>query len=309
MQTLPNGGKIFEVISRYDDLLSLEAKSNYEPGDTLSLIVPFLILHKISEWDILQLANKSKLTPGAKELVDELKDDSWGIHCITTSYEQFATVITGQLTIPRWRLRCTKLELDRYLSRLTTDEFMLVQNIENTISSLKPGLDDLRIKEVLDRFYWQTAVTLELGKVINEVRPVGGRRKVEAINSFCRDTDTKLSEWVVVGDSITDSKILEAVNTQGGLSIAFNANSYALEYATVGVAANSLAYIFELLKYWILEGRNGVKEFIGSKQSSYDSDNADIYFDWISSTSNLETVQKKHQQMRTLLRTGAAKLG
>jgi len=49
MKLFPNGDKIFEVISRYDDLLTLEEREDYEPGDTLSLIVPFLALHNISE--------------------------------------------------------------------------------------------------------------------------------------------------------------------------------------------------------------------------------------------------------------------
>ena len=54
MRLFPNGGKIFEVISRYDDLLTLEEREDYEPGDTLALIVPFLLLHNISE-DVHQL--------------------------------------------------------------------------------------------------------------------------------------------------------------------------------------------------------------------------------------------------------------
>ena len=52
MKLFPNGGKIFEVISRYDDLLTLEGRENYEPGDTLALIVPFLAYHRITEEQI-----------------------------------------------------------------------------------------------------------------------------------------------------------------------------------------------------------------------------------------------------------------
>ena len=46
MKLFPNGDRIFEVISRYDDLLALEGKEDYEPGDTLSLIVPFLVIEE-----------------------------------------------------------------------------------------------------------------------------------------------------------------------------------------------------------------------------------------------------------------------
>jgi energy-converting hydrogenase A subunit R len=62
MKLFPNGDKIFEVISRYDDLLTLEEREDYEPGDTLALIVPFLILHNISVANITALAAKASLT-------------------------------------------------------------------------------------------------------------------------------------------------------------------------------------------------------------------------------------------------------
>ena len=35
MKLIPNGDKIFEILSRYDDILALEGREGYEPGDTL----------------------------------------------------------------------------------------------------------------------------------------------------------------------------------------------------------------------------------------------------------------------------------
>ena len=43
--------------------LTLEEREDYEPGDTLALIVPFLVLHNISEADIASLASKAEPTP------------------------------------------------------------------------------------------------------------------------------------------------------------------------------------------------------------------------------------------------------
>ena len=99
MKLFPNGDKIFEVISRYDDLLALEEREDYEPGDTLALIVPFLVLHDISENDITTLATKASLTGGAAELVSWLQSKSWKVFCISTSYEQYAIHITHKLGI------------------------------------------------------------------------------------------------------------------------------------------------------------------------------------------------------------------
>src|SRR5512136_1072118 len=82
IKLFPDGDKVFEVISRYDDLLTLEEREGYEPGDTLALIVPFLILHNISESDISTLAARASLTGGAADLVYQLQTDGWKTFCI-----------------------------------------------------------------------------------------------------------------------------------------------------------------------------------------------------------------------------------
>ena len=60
MKLFPQGDRVFEIISRYDDLLTLEERPDYEPGDTLALIVPFLLYHGIGEEDIRRLAQSYK---------------------------------------------------------------------------------------------------------------------------------------------------------------------------------------------------------------------------------------------------------
>src|SRR4030042_5411351 len=107
MKLFPNGDKLFEVISRYDDLLTLEERKDYEPGDTLALIVPFLILHNISENNIATLAAEASLTGGAAKLVSWLQSSSWKVFCISTTYEQYATHITQKLDIYAHNVACT----------------------------------------------------------------------------------------------------------------------------------------------------------------------------------------------------------
>ena len=90
MKLFPSGNKVFEVISRYDDLLTLEEREDYEPGDTLALTAPFLVLHNITEVDITRLAAEARLTGGAEKLVAWLQYKIWRVFCITTAYEQYA---------------------------------------------------------------------------------------------------------------------------------------------------------------------------------------------------------------------------
>jgi len=74
---------------------------------------------------------------------------------------------------------------------------------------------------------------------------VGGKRKVSALMSAIGAG--KLTDTAVIGDSITDYKMLEEIRNAGGISIAFNGNSYALPYANIGVACADIRPLYLVL--------------------------------------------------------------
>ena len=75
-----------------------------------------------------------------------------------------------------------------------------------------------------------------------------------------------LSGWTVVGDSITDLKMLQAVNKAGGLAIAFNANEYALKYATMSLASVRLDDLWIALEAWQQGGRPAVERVVEERE-------------------------------------------
>ncbi len=245
MKLFPNGDKIFEVISRYDDLLTLEEKEDYEPGDTLALIVPFLILHNISEDDIAALAVKASLTGGADKLISWLEYNGWKVFCISTSYEQYAIHITQKLGIYAHNVACTLFPLNKFRATLCQEDSKLLQQAEEDMLTMHPVVDDDRIKQSLDNFFWEKLPTTNLGKAIEQVKPVGGRRKVAALNRFADKYDQPLSKWVVIGDSITDFRMLQAVEQAGGVAIAFNSIEDALPFLTMRLASTFICDLFE----------------------------------------------------------------
>ena len=111
------GARIFERISRYDDLLTLQGRAGYEPGDTLALIVPFLLVHDITEADFRRVSARTKIVDGATTLFRQLQADSWEIYIISTSYEQPAHPIGRQLGVPD-HIICTQLNLENLLFAL-----------------------------------------------------------------------------------------------------------------------------------------------------------------------------------------------
>jgi len=308
MKLFPNGDRIFEVISRYDDLLTLEEKENYEPGDTLALIVPFLVLHNISESDIAGLAVKASLTGGADKLISWLQSNSWKVFCISTSYEQYAIHITQKLGIYAHNVSCTPFPLDKFRATLCQEDFKLLQQAEEDMLTMRPVADDDRIKQSLDHFFWEKLPATNLGMAIKQVKPIGGRRKVAALTRFADKYDQPLSDWVVIGDSITDFRMLQAVEEAGGLAIAFDANEYALPYSTMGLASTFISDLTEVLEVWQRGQRGGVEKIVKQKEKIGGTGDRG-YFHWLSGRKNIDGVIEVHKRIRRLVREEAGKLG
>lgn len=308
MRLFPNGDRVFEVISRYDDLLTLEEREGYEPGDTLALIVPFLVLHNITEKDIATLASRATFTGGAAELIDWLQSNSWKVFCISTTYEQYAIHITQKLGIYAHNVACTTFPLDRFRRTLSVEETVLLKRTEEEILTMRPEVDDDRIKECLDNFFWEKLPATTTGEAIREVKPIGGRRKVAALKRFAEKYEQSLSKWVVVGDSITDARMLNEVETEGGLAIAFNANQYALPYATMSLASTSIHDLTDIMVEWSAGYRKKVEKTVRDKERTGGSGDRG-HFHWLAGRENRDEVVEVHRRIRKLVREEAGKLG
>lgn len=308
MKLFYDGGKVFEVISRYDDLLTLQSRPDYEPGDTLALIVPFLVYHGIKEEQIAAMGQKAGLTPGAAELMTTLKSLGWQIFCISTSYEQYAIPVTQRLGIPKENVACTSFPLVQIRELLGRNDSVLLEQAEQEIVKLKPFADDGKIEDYLDDFYGQRLPQTGSGRLISQVKPVGGRRKVEALENFSTRTGKPLTDWTVVGDSITDSRMLRAVNKAGGLAIAFNANEYALKYASMGLASIRLDDLWIVLEAWKKGDRQSVERMVKEKEMAGGVGDRE-WFHWLDGIKDMTAVLEIHRRIRRLVRQGAAELG
>ena len=109
---VPRGHELFERLSRYDDLLTLAGREGYEPGDTLKLLVPFLLANGLKEAHVREVSARASLVPGAVETVAALHERGLPVVVISTSYCQHAHTVAARLGIPAARVACTRLPLD-----------------------------------------------------------------------------------------------------------------------------------------------------------------------------------------------------
>jgi energy-converting hydrogenase A subunit R len=307
MKLFPKGEKIFEVISRYDDLLTLESRPDYEHGDTLALIAPFLAYHGIKEKDIIALARRATITDGADQFVFRLSRRGWNVFCISTSYKQYTLNITQRLNIFSQNVACTYFPLDEISAKLTREDYHYLETIENEILSTYPA-EDSWIKKKLDQLYWEALPKTSFALFLKQVRPVNGKHKVEALERFAQVQDKPLSQWVVIGDSITDFKMLQAVDKAGGLSIAFNANEFAIPHATMGLASTNLDDLSPVIEAWEHGKRPAVENLVKRREQAGGSGNRS-HFHWIAGKADITVPLEVHKKIRRIVRDEAAKLG
>ncbi len=308
MKLFPGGDKIFQIISRYDDLLTLEQRPGYEPGDTLALIAPFLVFHRISEQDIINLAAKATTVSGAGELIAHLHREGWSVFCISTSYSQYALEITQRLGIPARNVASTRFPLRELSQQLKEADFKIMRAIESTL--LQAGrFNDGWIKKTLDRFYREELPGHVLGDALKQVKPVGGQRKAEALQKFARNSRKKLSRCVAIGDSITDCKMLHAVNQAGGLAIAFNGNEFILPYANVALASTDIGDLGPLLDLWsVNNSMEEVMSWVKIEEKNF-ARNKNGNFSWMADKKDISAIIELHKKTRRLVRDDAARLG
>ena len=306
MGLVAGGHAVFRAISRYDDILALSNRPDYEPGDTLALIVPFLLRHRLGVADIERLAEAAPLVKGAREVMERLTADGYQVCCITTTYDQYARHLTQRLGLPAERVACTAFPIEELRARLGDADMAAVDRVETALLKLDIERDEDRLRDLLDAFYWQDLPGTPLGEAVAAVKPIGGKRKVEAMGQFARVWQFDLSRWAMVGDSITDNAVLAAVRDAGGLAVVFNGNRYALECGNVGVASLFLMDILPLVKAWEDGGIDGARRFISREAKQPAADGP--HYHCLTGT-DIAAAIEVHGRFRRLARQAAAALG
>ncbi|MDI6631280.1 MAG: hypothetical protein AB1507_06360 [Bacillota bacterium] len=307
MGCVPRGHELFERLSRYDDILTLQGQEGYEPGDTLMLLVPFLLANDLTEADIKNVSARAGLVPGAAEAIQMLQNQGLPVVIISTSYCQHAHNIAGQVGVSLERVACTHLPLEAMRSGVSGEDRAWVLKVQEQLLAL-PAAAEEEIGRLCDAFFWSELPGRPLGKLVAQVQVVGGARKTAALSRFASRFGVEPGRVVAVGDSITDFKMLAAVQQAGGLGIVFNGNEYALPHGGCGVAAADLRAILPVVETFLAGGRPAVERWVKKAVSPPDVAGGPAYH-WLPAAQDLEPVLAVHKRFRKLLRGQAAKLG
>ncbi len=261
---IPAGDRFFALVSRYDDYLAdVEKRAGYKAGDTLRLILPFLVAHQVNQALVREFSQKTlKMLPGTPELLRFLRAQMPAF-IISTSYRPYLEALCAVTEFPLEQVFCTEVDFDRY--RPGQQEEKLLRELAAEIAELPmieipegaQGLADLppesqQVVKRLDEIFWHILPDLDTGRFLEEVNPIGGPEKARATEESLKASGLSLEEVLYVGDSITDVEAFHLVREASGGTVSFNGNRYALkaaEFFALALQARSigcLAHIFAL---------------------------------------------------------------
>ena len=269
---VPDGAELFARLSRYDDFLAdVVHRPGYNAGDTLRLIVPFLLAYGVSNRDVEDYSADTVLVvPGARELLDQVAV-RLPAYIISTSYTPYIRALCRVVGFPFDHCRCTNLDLDAW--HLTADEAdwlrdraeevleqALIEIPEAARSAADLSAADRAAVARLDRLFWT-----EMGEsgrrsaeIVASVQAVGGGVKLAALNEIVAARRATLADVMYVGDSITDAPPFAAVREAEGIALSFNGNGYALAAAEFAAASDDATPTRELALAFAAGGRDAV---------------------------------------------------
>jgi energy-converting hydrogenase A subunit R len=248
---VPDGDRLFTVISRYDDVLAYVLKRpKYKAGDTLKLILPFLKAYDVTDHVMREYSEQNViLIRNAKDTL-QFVSNLTNAFLVSTSYEHYVKALCKGLDFPYENTYCTQLSIDKY--HITEEEKTELKKSSREIAEMSiietpsevESLDDFsemhrRSIQRLDEIFWRELANMESGKIFHEVNPVGGKEKAEAVKNVAQRLGIELANVMYVGDSITDVEAFRLVKENGGLAVSFNGNRYAVRNAEIAVLSEN----------------------------------------------------------------------
>jgi energy-converting hydrogenase A subunit R len=199
-------------------------------------------MEAFSEQNIFLIANSRFTLNHVKQIAES--------YIVSTSYEHYIRALCKAIDFPFKNTYCTRLSINNIA--ISPQEKDHLREIAQEIAHMRPidilpgvtFIDDFSkcdqtILQRLDEIFWTEMPKMVVGKFLTDVITVGGEQKAESICDAVKKLDAKLEDVLYVGDSITDVEAFRLVRENGGLSISFNGNCYAVRAAEVALQSES----------------------------------------------------------------------
>jgi len=198
-------------------------------------------MEAFSEQNIVLIANSQTTLQHVQEISDAF--------IVSTSYEHYIKALCKAVDFPYKNTYCTRVSLDKIsitpqekdslrtlAQEITQMRLIDIPQDAETTADFCSG--DIATIQRLDEIFWSEIPQMFVGKFLKVVT-VGGEQKAASIRDAGKRLHVGLADVMYVGDSITDVQAFRLVRENGGLSVSFNGNFYAVKNSEVAVQSES----------------------------------------------------------------------
>ena len=260
---IENGGELFKILSLYDDYLAdVVKKQNYKSGNTLKLILPFLVAENLKNEDMVDFSkNNIFIVRDSKFLLKYLKE-AMNIYIVSTSYGQYIEAVSNYMGVDFENTFYTNVDVDDL--KLNSSEIEKINEFKKLI------LQNPKDYELFDDIFFSKIAQMEIYEKIKQINVVGGEGKKLAIDEIVKRDNIDISNSIYIGDSITDVEPLDFVRKNNGLSISFNGNEYPLKVAEISIVSPNAVPTALISNIFLEHDKSRVLQFINDYNNSND---------------------------------------
>ncbi|WP_303247301.1 HAD hydrolase family protein [uncultured Methanobrevibacter sp.] len=262
---IPDGGELFKTLSLYDDyLVDIVEKEGYKAGNTLKLILPFLLNAGVTNDDMVEFSrNNISVLKDSKELLNHIKK-MMNHYIVSTSYGQYIEALSDYMDFPFENTFYTSVDVDVDMSN---EEKESIEKFKNQI------LENPKDYDLFDKIFFEEIPKMSFYDSIKDVEVVGGEGKKKAIEKIISDKNIDKNQIFYIGDSITDVEPLKFAKNNDGISVSFNGNRYSINAAEIAIISESAIPSLLIADIYNENDKEEVLKFIEEYNSSNNIEN------------------------------------
>ena len=260
---IENGGKLFKILSLYDDyLVDVIKKEGYKVGNTLKFILPFFVLENLKNKDLIDFSKNNIYAIRDSKFLLKYLMGAMNTYIVSTSYGQYIKALSDYMEFPFENTFYTNVDVDAL--HLNDEELQKIAEYKNQILANPDDYD------LFDEIFFSEIPKMGIYEKIKEIDVIGGLGKKLAIDTIIEKYGVDINNILYIGDSITDVEALDFARKNNGISISFNGNEYPLKVAELAIVSPSAIATAVIANVYADYDKDKVLQFIDDYNSQND---------------------------------------
>lgn len=275
-----NGGRFYEVMSRYEDILVFAlGKDNVDPGSVNIWMVPFLKAGGVTDESAHSFCKASlQMMPDAGTVFRYIQSQMPAF-ISSGSYEHHLMGMADEEGIPLTNVSCNTFSFDSI--KVSRPDAKVLRSIVDSTTSTRLQDEmysvtqseylnkyDSKLVDALDDRFMKVVSKMEFYPDLKKHVTIAGNEKAYSVLELCRKKEIQVSSTIIVGGDNSDYPAMDLVRDSNGLSISFIGSEYAVRGSNVAildghpitVAVLSMEFynggiesVYDMIEHWSVE--------------------------------------------------------